>query len=211
MQSVHGYGDGSKAPGIEGIGTSLYIAAHNQIRAHAKAYRLYQNEFAATQGGQCGITLNTEWGEPEDPNDPASVEAAENNMQFYLGWFMHPIYVNGDYPDVMREKVSNLSAGASKVYVKSIDNIVKYDLIFHSQIDTKSELQGFPESRLPTFTAEESAEILGSHDFLGINFYTSGLGFAQEGDITDISYWADKDAGAKPDPKWYPYVSTHKY
>merc|ERR1712156_675625 len=55
------------------------------------------------------------------------------------------IYVNGDYPDVMREK-----------------------------IDTKSELQGFPESRLPTFTAEESAEILGSHDFLGINFYTAG-------------------------------------
>jgi len=182
VQSVHGYGDGSKAPGIEGIGTSLYIAAHNQIRAHAKAYRLYQNEFAATQGGQCGITLNTEWGEPEDPNDPTSVEAAENNMQFYLGWFMHPIYVNGDYPDVMREK-----------------------------IDTKSELQGFPESRLPTFTAEESAEILGSHDFLGINFYTSGLGFAQEGDITLPSYWEDKDAGAKPDPNWYPAGSSWLY
>lgn len=107
VQSVQGYGQGTNAPGIQGIGDSLYIAAHNQIRAHAKAYRLYQNEFAATQNGQCGITLNTEWGEPEDPNDPTHVEAAENNMQFYLGWFMHPIYVNGAYPDVMREKVNN--------------------------------------------------------------------------------------------------------
>ena len=109
MQSVHGYGDGSKAPGIEGIGTSLYIAAHNQIRAHAKAYRLYQNEFAATQGGQCGITLNTEWGEPEDPNDPTSVEAAENNMQFYLGWFMHPIYVKIQNLRSVLEKNSQIS------------------------------------------------------------------------------------------------------
>ena len=27
------------APGIEGLGTTAYQAAHNQIRAHAKAYR----------------------------------------------------------------------------------------------------------------------------------------------------------------------------
>ena len=30
------------APGIVGPGTTAYIAAHNQIRAHAKAYRAYQ-------------------------------------------------------------------------------------------------------------------------------------------------------------------------
>ena len=71
------------------------------------------------------------------------------------------------------------------------------------QIDTKSELQGFPESRLPEFTAEESAEILGSYDFLGINFYTSQLAYPDEGDITQISYWEDKDVDTKADPNWY--------
>ena len=30
------------APGIVGPGTTAYIAAHNQIRAHAKAYRAYE-------------------------------------------------------------------------------------------------------------------------------------------------------------------------
>ena len=71
------------------------------------------------------------------------------------------------------------------------------------QIDTKSELQGLPESRLPEFTAEESAEILGSYDFLGINFYTSQLAYPDEGDITQISYWEDKDVDTKADPNWY--------
>ena len=37
--SVLGYGDGTFAPGVRGIGDSVYVAAHNQIRAHAKAYR----------------------------------------------------------------------------------------------------------------------------------------------------------------------------
>ena len=45
-----------------------------------------------------------------------------------------------------------------------------------SQIDAKSTLQGFAESRLPHFTEEESLEIQGSADFLGFNHYTSNLG-----------------------------------
>ena len=36
---IQGYGSGAMAPGIEGLGTTAYQAAHNQIRAHAKAYR----------------------------------------------------------------------------------------------------------------------------------------------------------------------------
>ena len=34
-----GYGSGHNAPGKKGIGTYSYISAHNQIRAHAAAYR----------------------------------------------------------------------------------------------------------------------------------------------------------------------------
>ena len=45
--------------------------------------------------------------------------------------------------------------------------------VMREKIDAKSEAQGFPESRLPSFTDEESAMILGSSDFLGMNFYTA--------------------------------------
>ena len=64
-----GYGKGTFAPGVEGIGTTSYISAHNQILAHARAYRLYQTKYAQTHGGKVGITLNIHWAEPEDPNN----------------------------------------------------------------------------------------------------------------------------------------------
>ena len=46
-----GYGVGSKAPGMKDSGTSDYIAAHNLLRAHAKAYRLYERDYKETQQG----------------------------------------------------------------------------------------------------------------------------------------------------------------
>ena len=67
--TYEGYGKGTFAPGVEGIGTTSYISAHNQILAHARAYRLYQTKYAQTQGGKVGITLNIHWAEPENPNN----------------------------------------------------------------------------------------------------------------------------------------------
>ena len=49
-----------------------------------------------------------------------------------LGWFAHPIYVNGDYPDVMKEYVKNMS-----------------------------DAQGVPQSRLPEFSDAEKTNIKG--------------------------------------------------
>lgn len=42
---------GTKAPGITNTGTDDYIAAHNLLRAHAKAYRLYESKYRPTQQG----------------------------------------------------------------------------------------------------------------------------------------------------------------
>ena len=69
-------------------------------RAHAAAYRVYEKEFAAVQGGKVGITLNINWGEPVDNADPDDLESQETYMQFNLGWFAHPIFVDGKYPEV---------------------------------------------------------------------------------------------------------------
>ena len=50
--ATQGHGNGEKAPGFKGPGILDYKAAHNLIRAHAKAYRVYQNEFYETQKGE---------------------------------------------------------------------------------------------------------------------------------------------------------------
>ena len=62
-----------------------------------------------------------------------------------------------------------------------------------SKIDDKSQAQGLPESRLPQFSAEDSAMILNSSDFLGINFYTSNVVYTQESDIATVDWSADQD------------------
>ena len=79
-----------------------------------------------------GITINYGWSEPLDPHNPANVEAAERSINFYGGWFGHPILVNGDYPDVMKWWVGN-----------------------------RSQEQGLNESRLPAFTEQEKVLING--------------------------------------------------
>ena len=55
--------------------------------------------------GAVGITLNCDWFEPYDSTDESHVEAALTKLQFFVGWFANPIYVNGKYPEIMREKV----------------------------------------------------------------------------------------------------------
>jgi beta-glucosidase/6-phospho-beta-glucosidase/beta-galactosidase len=182
VTSVNGHGEGTHAPGMKGIGDLVYTVSHNLLRAHAKAYRVYESEFKPSQGGECGITLNVGWSEPENPDDAAYREASENHIQFALGWFAHPIFKDGQYPPVMREKV-----------------------------DAKSAAQGFPVSRLPDFTAEERAELLGSSDFLGINFYTSDLCYPSPGDVSDVSYYADQDVACYQDKTWYPSGSSWLY
>jgi len=173
--SLQGHGSGTMAPGFtNGIGDLVYIAAHNQIRAHARAYRLYQAEFAAEQGGKVGITLNTNWGEPQEPENPAHQAASETWMQFSYGWFAHAIFKDGKYPEVMR-----------------------------TNIDRNSAAQGFNVSRLPQFTQEETEMIAGSTDFIGLNMYTANIVYPAEEDISEPSYYTDDGNQEFQDETWY--------
>ena len=47
-----GHGNGEHAPGIKDPTDSMFKAAHTLLRAHAKAYHTYVDEFKAKQGGQ---------------------------------------------------------------------------------------------------------------------------------------------------------------
>lgn len=48
------------------------------------------------------------WFEPLNYTDSNHVEASETKLQFYAGWFANPIYINGKYPNIMRQKVKCL-------------------------------------------------------------------------------------------------------
>ncbi|KAF2656908.1 glycoside hydrolase family 1 protein [Lophiostoma macrostomum CBS 122681] len=113
--SILGYSTGLFAPGrtsdrtksAEGdSSTEPWIAGHSFLIAHAAAVKVYRDEFKAKDGGQIGITLNGDWTEPWDPNDPADVEACDRKLEFAICWFGDPIYL-GKYPDSMRKQLGN--------------------------------------------------------------------------------------------------------
>ena len=86
--------------------------------------------------------MDCEWKEPNSTS-PEDMAAADRALWFKLGWWAHPIFVNGDYPPVMKEFVAR-----------------------------KSTEQGLNESRLPEFTPEEKARIYGAFVCLCLCFFS---------------------------------------
>ncbi|KAF4108764.1 hypothetical protein G5714_009837 [Onychostoma macrolepis] len=163
-----GYGLGQIPPSVKQPGDAPYRVAHNLLKAHAQAYHTYDEKYRASQGGLVSISLNAEWAEPLDINVPREVVAADRALQFQLGWFAHPIFKNGDYPDAMKWQVGN-----------------------------KSELQGLTESRLPSFTDEDKAFIQGTADVFCINTYTTKVVRHVTSRLDIESYETDQDVEKK--------------
>ena len=90
--------------------------------------------------GIIGITLNTDWQVPKNPDDEKDLQASDRAIHFMFGWFLNPV-TKGDYPGVMKD-----------------------------QVDRKSRAQGYTKSRLPEFSAAEKAFIKGFHLTLSYPF-----------------------------------------
>lgn len=100
-----------------------YMCAHNMLKAHARVYRMYDEEFRNTQNGKISLTLSCFHSFPADANEQS--DSADVYFQRHCGWFAHPIYSrNGDYPPILRKR-----------------------------IDENSKLEGYPFSRLPVFSS----------------------------------------------------------
>ncbi|KAM4807643.1 cytosolic beta-glucosidase-like [Rhinophrynus dorsalis] len=168
-----GYENGIFAPAIKEPGFGGYQAAHNMIKAHAKAWHKYHTFFKNKQKGLVSIALDSDWAEPYDPLSAADKEATERYMSFQLHWFAKPIFIDGDYPEIMK-----------------------------SVISTNSKIQGLQISRLPQFTNEEKAMIKGTADFFCLNYYTTRkikhCTVTQE----EPSYTSDVAAEGIKDPDW---------
>lgn len=57
-------------------------------------------------------------------------------------------------------------------------------------------------NRLPTFSSDEVSTLIGSAEFLGLNYYSSLIASAPESDATFGGYWADIDVNFSKDPSW---------
>ncbi|XP_025944747.1 lactase-phlorizin hydrolase [Apteryx rowi] len=168
-----GYGIGIFPPNVNDPGDAPYRVAHTLLKAHARVYHTYDRKYRASQGGIISLSLNVDWAEPKTPSDPRDIEAADRYMQFLLGWFAHPIFKNGDYPDVMKWTVGN-----------------------------RSELQNLPSSRLPVFTAEEREYIRGTADVFCFNTYTSKIVTHTTTRLRPFSYEYDQEISVTVDSSW---------
>ncbi|XP_043255842.1 myrosinase 1-like isoform X2 [Colletes gigas] len=100
----NGYSYGFHAPGKKLHGFGEYLCVHNALKAHARAYRIYEREFKPTYKGQVGFMINSHAYMPKIPEDAVSAEIA---FLFNCGWTLHPIYSEkGDYPEIMKNMVA---------------------------------------------------------------------------------------------------------
>lgn len=169
----YGYEEGRFPPGIQDPGTGAYQAAHNMIKAHAKAWHVYHLLFKEMQHGRVSIALDSDWAEPFNPASVEDQEAVKRYLTFDLSWFAEPIFISGDYPAMLK-----------------------------SQISAKSKQQGFPTSRLPEFTEEEKKMVQGTADFFCLNYYTTRKIKHQDNSQEKPGLITDQDAVAVIDPSW---------
>lgn len=79
---VLGHSYGAHAPGVKQPATAPYKCAHNVLKSHGRAYRLYERNYKASQKGLVGITIDSGWYEPLDPTNPLDVAATERTLHF---------------------------------------------------------------------------------------------------------------------------------
>lgn len=168
-----GHEDGIHAPGLKEKGTAAYLVGHNMLRAHARAWNSYNSVYRPKQKGAVSLAINSDWFEPLHPASREDVAATERDFAFTMGWFAWPVFVTGDYPEIMR---SAIDAQSKKL---------KYN--------------GAP--RLPTFSSDEPA-ILGTADFFALNYYTSRKVKSGGGCGHRLCMKSDRDVEEVLDPSW---------
>uniref|UniRef100_A0A665VAP8 Lactase n=1 Tax=Echeneis naucrates TaxID=173247 RepID=A0A665VAP8_ECHNA len=177
-----GYGTGEHPPGVKDYVVASYQVTHNIIKSHTEAWHVYNDKHRTKQGGKVGIALNSDWAEPRNVSRPEDMAAADRYLQFMLGWFAHPIFVDGDYPATLKTQVE----------------------------EKRKECPHSEPARLPAFTPEEKKRILGAADFFGLNHYTSRLVNSSDGGCTPGPQGVG-DFQAHVDPSWSSTASDWIY
>ncbi|XP_072801828.1 cytosolic beta-glucosidase isoform X4 [Vicugna pacos] len=173
MLALVAYELGAFPPGVPQVGTKVYQAAHNLIKAHARSWHSYDSLFRKEQKGMVSLSIFAGWVEPADPNSVSDQEATKRAIAFQLDFFAKPIFIDGDYPEVVK-----------------------------SQVALMSKKQGYPSSRLPELTEEEKKMIRGTADFFAVQYYTTRLVKYQENKKGELGLLQDAEVEVFPDSSW---------
>ncbi|GBP54370.1 Myrosinase 1 [Eumeta japonica] len=160
-----GYGLSTLAPRVNSSAVGTYLCAKHVVLAHAKVYRMYNEEFKQKQNGVVGMSNCLFWYEPATDSKNDS-EAVNDILEFEGGLYINPIYSkSGDFPQVVKERVAK-----------------------------KSAEQGYSKSRLPELTPDEIVYVRGAYDFLGVNHYSTFVAYrnASANYSTNILYGTAK-------------------
>nr|XP_022913995.1 myrosinase 1-like [Onthophagus taurus] len=161
-----GYGGfGFLAPALNQSGLGDYLCTKTLTKAHVKIYQLYNEEFRSSQNGKVGHTFHSYWFEPKS-NNVEDIEAAERMFEFYTGLYAQPIFGDGNWPLITKERVAKIS-----------------------------KIQNLSKSRLPDFTTEEILHNEKSADFMGLNYYFAAIVQHRDDDPANIPIDYDLDAG----------------
>ncbi|CAH4023456.1 unnamed protein product [Pieris brassicae] len=102
------YSMGSFAPGIYSPGLGSYLCNKNVLLAHAKAWRLYDEEYKSKYGGKVSLTNQIMWAQAysEEYED-----LAELVLQMSAGLYSHAIYSKeGGWPPSVEKYIAEKSA-----------------------------------------------------------------------------------------------------
>ncbi|CAD7089707.1 unnamed protein product [Hermetia illucens] len=104
---VYSYGNGILVPNLNTSGVGDYLCGDHMLKAHAKAYKIYQDHYFQQFRGRVGIVLEAVG---TYCRKGGSLSLNDRAMEYYLGWMAHPLLSNkGDYPEVMRKEIDENS------------------------------------------------------------------------------------------------------
>jgi beta-glucosidase len=124
-----------------------YMVAHNAILAHAEAVNLYRSKYVSSQKGTIGIVLNSMHFYPKDASSPADIAAAQRAYgKLTEMWNLKYLFLLSDFQ-----------------YGWFLDPMLKGEY--------PATMRDTVGDRLPRFTNEQKKKVLGSLDFVAINYY----------------------------------------
>ena len=92
---------------MNSTGRGEYLCAHNMLKAHARAYHIYDKEFRPSQNGSVGIVIACQYFYSKNKEDN---ETANSAYEYFCGWIVNPIFSEkGDYPEVMKKRIAENS------------------------------------------------------------------------------------------------------
>ncbi|XP_046973309.1 myrosinase 1-like [Vanessa cardui] len=180
------YNVGNLIPKITEEFLGPFICNKNVLMAHAKAYRIYEENYKEKYQGKISIANNPIWLEAQTEKDE---ELSEIAREFGVGRYSDPIYSKeGGWPPTIEKMMAEYS-----------------------------KKQGFPYSRLPSFTAEEKKLVQGTYDYFSLNHYTSRqVRSAREGEDPGLWYISgsrELNLVLEKDPQWpkteFAYIVIH--